>query len=118
MLKKETPIFASYNEKTNNAHFEFQYFRFSLCHEDSLFVPFSNDVAFFKEYLKYLEPTETPNGEKRFDGCGRNYYTKEQAKTMFERIKTDNPKEYTVLLKWLEKAILDSDCKGFYILGV
>lgn len=118
MLKKEKTIFVSYDEKTGGAHFEFRYFRYSLCEEDSLFVPFYKDDIFFKEYFKYLEPTETPNGETRFDGCGINYYTKEQAKTMFERIKADKPKEYTVLLRWLEKVIFDTDCKGFYILGI
>ena len=118
MRKNENLIFTTYAKKKHGAHFEFQYFRFDLCSEDSLFVPFEKDTVFFKEYLKYLEPTETPNGGTRFDGCGINYYTKQQAKAMFERIESDKPKEYSVLLEWLEKVISDTDCKGFYILGV
>ena len=120
-MRKQKPIFVSYEtrQKTGGAHFEFQYCSlFKIEYENSLFVPISRDAVFFKEYFKYLEPTETPNGGSRFDGCGINFYTKEQAKTMSDSIAADKPKEYEVLLAWLEKVILAQDCKGFYILGV
>ena len=108
-------IFVTTDKKTKGAHFEFQAFAYQ---ESSLFVPISKDVDFFSEYLKYLEPTETPDGSTKFDGCGINYYTKEQARIMYERIQNDEPEEYTVLLAWLKKIISSPSEKGFYILGV
>ncbi len=115
MLKKKNKIFITPAEKKSGAHFEFRY---SWLEENSLYVPVSKDTIFFKEYFKYLEPTETPDGGTKFDGCGINYYTKKQARIIFERIQTDKPKEYMVLLAWLEKFLADSSENGFYILGV
>ena len=108
-------IFVTEDKKTKGAHFEFQPF---LCQGSSLFVPISKDNVFFEEYLKYLEPTETPDGGTKFDGCGINYYTKEQAQIIYERIQNDKPEEYTILITWLEKIISNPSEVGFYILGV
>lgn len=47
---------------------------------------------------------------------GVNYYTKEQAVDILQRIKKDKPKDYEILAEWLEKAV--SEYNGFYFLGV
>ncbi len=115
-FKKEKPIFVNYEtrKKTGGAHFDFCCY--ALPEEEYLFVPLSRDAVFFKEYLKYLDPTETPNGQNKFDGCGINFYTKEQTIRMAERIRKDKPKEYEVLLAWLEKVIEKQT--DFFIHGV
>ena len=117
-MLKNRKIFLTYGEKSKEAHFEFCRFYFSR--EECLYVSISNDAAFFKEYLKYLEPTRTPDGGTKFDGCGINNYTKEQAETMLKRIKADKPREYEILANWLEKVISDDNplVNGFYIQGV
>ena len=108
-------IFLTCAEKGAGAHLEFMYS--FLSEENNLFVPIGKDTIFFKEYLKYLNPTQTPDGGKIFDGCGYNYYTKEQAETMYHKIKSDKPKDFQILIKWLEKFIYESNEKGFYING-
>lgn len=114
-MNKKNSIFYTHSEISEGAYFEFRYNWQNKC---ALYIPISKDQVFFKEYLKYLEPTKTPDGNTKFDACGINYYTKEQAEKMLNRIKADKPKEYTVLLSWLDKFISESSENGFYILGV
>ena len=115
MFKRRKSIFITKYEKSNSAHFEFRHFSEQI---DSLYVPINQDIVFFKEYLKYLEPTKTPNGATKFDACGINYYTKEQAQIMYEKIQNDKPKDHATLLSWLEKVISSTSEFGFYLRGV
>jgi hypothetical protein len=115
ILKNNNKIFITQDEKTEGAHFEF---RVCSGQGSSLFVPIHKDTVFFDEYLKYLEPTETPNGGSTFDGCGINYYTREQAQIMCNKIQKDKPQEYTILLDWLKNNVLDPSKNGFYLFGV
>ena len=122
-------LFEAAAERVGSAYFEFQYCKKSLpvkklvkaggygCwEEDSILVHIDNDVIFFKNYRKYLEPTNAPNGTNEFCYYGVNYYTKEQTAQIVERIKEDKPPEYEVLIKWLERAV--TDYNGFYFMGI
>lgn len=121
-------MFIPCTDKQGTAYFEFQYCKkdwnikkilkngYSFWEKDSLLVHIDNDKKFFDNYLKYFELTNAPNGKTVFCYYGVNYYTKEQTVSILERINTDKPNEYQVLIKWLEKAI--SDYNGFFFIGI
>lgn len=116
------------DKKAGSAYFEFQYCKknwtikklvnkgYAFWQPDSLLVHIEDDMEFFEHYLKYLEPTNAPNGTQEFCFYGVNYYTKEQTQSILDRIKQDKPKECEILIAWLEKAV--SDYNGFYFLGI
>ena len=118
MAKKKKSIFVTYSEKKGGAHYDFVYETLHYDENTNLFVHITDDAVFFKEYLKYLNPTKTPNGGTQFDWCGINSYTKEQTRIMYERILNDKPLDCEILLAWLEKAVNDPKINGFYIHGI
>ena len=75
-----------------------------------------NEGIFFKSYFDILNCANLPNGEIGFDCFGMNYYTLEQTKQIYEKVK-ENKKllDRDVLLEWLKPAI--EKYNGFYILG-
>lgn len=121
-------MFIACTEKKGSAYFEFQYCKkdlplkklvkpggYGFWEKDSILVHIDDDT-FFENYLKYLEPTNAPNGTTEFCYYGINYYTKEQTLSIVKRIKEDKPKEFEIVVAWLEKAI--TDYNGFYFLGI
>lgn len=121
-------MFIPCSEKIGSAYYEFQYCKkdlpvktlvskgYGFWKEDSILVHIDNDADFFESYRKYLEPTNAPNGTTEFCYYGVNYYTKEQTRSIVNRIREDKPKEFGTLMAWLEKAI--TDYNGFYFLGI
>lgn len=49
------------------------------------------------------------------DIYGINYYDSDKVKNYIEYIDKEKPKDYQVLLDWLDKAL---ELNGFYILGI
>lgn len=49
------------------------------------------------------------------DGCGINYFSPRQTELIKEKINEEKPREYEVLLSWLEKG---KEYNGFYVLGL
>ena len=118
-------MFISCSEKQGTAYFEFQYCKkewnikklskkgYSFWEKDSLLVHVDYDRDFFENYGTYLD---TPDGTQKLDPYGVNYYTKEQALVIMERIKNDKPQEFEALVTWLEKAV--TEYNGFFFLGI
>jgi hypothetical protein len=52
---------------------------------------------------------------RSIDYCGINYYSREKAIKIIERLKERKPEEFEILLDWL---LSDLKYNGFYILGV
>ena len=46
---------------------------------------------------------------------GINYYSREKAELIIERVKKEKPLDYQILLSWLEKV---NEYIGFYVLGI
>lgn len=122
-------MFIPCSEKKGSAYYEFQYCKktwplpkltspggYGYWEKDSILVHIDNDEEFFENYRQYLEPTNAPDGTAGFCYYGVNYYTKEQAKALLKRISEDKPKEYEVVVAWLEKAV--TDYNGFFFLGI
>lgn len=121
-------MFIQCSEKKGTAYFEFQYCKkewnikkllrkgFSFWEKDSLLVHVDNDRDFFENYGDYLKAPNAHDGTQVFDPFGVNYYTKEQALSILERIRADRPRECDDLILWLEKAA--TDYKGFFFLGI
>ena len=121
-------MFIPYSEKQGAAYFEFQYCKkewnikkllkkgYSFWKKDSLLVHVDYDRDFFENFGGYLETPNSPDGTQKLDPYGVNYYTKEQALVIMERIKNDKPQEFEALLAWLEKAV--TEYKGFFFLGI
>lgn len=124
-------MFIPCSERKGTAYFEFQFCkRKSLARrmftaivgevdfwaKDSLLVDANADESFFKEYGAYIKFPTAKNGFQELDPYGVNYYTKEQARSILEKIKKDKPKGFEVLGIWLEKAVTEYD--GFYFLGI
>ncbi len=86
--------------------------------DDSLYVEVGdyNEGIFYKSYFDILNCANLPNGEIGFDCFGMNYYTLEQTKQIYEKVK-ENKKlpDRDALLEWLKPAI--EKYNGFYILG-
>lgn len=49
------------------------------------------------------------------DEFGINYYSKDKVKIIKDKLQTIKPKEYEILLNWLEDA---KNYNGIYILGI
>lgn len=79
-------------------------------------VGYYDDEIFLKSYFDILNCAYLPNREIGFDCFGMNYYTLEQTKQIYEKVK-ENKKlpDREVLLEWLKPDI--EKYNGFYILG-
>ena len=82
----------------------------------SLAISVDNLKQFIDVYAEYFEPCISPDGTGRFYEFGLNYYTKDMAKEVFEKIKSANVVGSQILLDWLEKSFTEHN--GFYILGL
>ena len=112
--------------KLQGAFIEFQY-----CDKEKMKKPFKkidfkkigslaispNNLSEFENlYAEHLEHCISPDGTGRFYEFGLNYYTKDMAKEVFEKIKSANIVGSQILLDWLEKSFTEHN--GFYILGL
>ena len=84
--------------------------------QTSLLVSANNLEQFLDLYSKFLGPCISPDGSGRFYEFGENYYTKEMAKEIYNKIKRANIKGEEPLLVWLYQAF--TEYNGFYILGL
>lgn len=129
MLRAKNDEMFETNVKWKGGRFEFQYCKrngdvrelakgepYQSLMKDSLYFHFDYDDIFLIEHRSYFDKPTTPDGGHVFDYWGINYYTKEQAALILERIKTDKPFESEKLIPWLEKAAFEYN--GFYILGI
>jgi beta-glucosidase/6-phospho-beta-glucosidase/beta-galactosidase len=83
---------------------------------DSLYVCGDDWETFYKNYKNIFKNgvySNLKNGE--VDWCSINYYSPEQVEEMIKIIEEKKPKEYQVVLEWLNKA---KEFNGVYILGV
>ena len=124
---KSNKFFITIKEKKGTGYFEFQYCKKELSiknlinnnehwKEDSLFVDANSDLNFFENYgfcLYYINPQNQTN---QFCEYGVNYYTKEQTKIILDKIEEVKPKDYEIIVAWLEKAI--NEYNGFYFMGI
>ncbi|MBR2971027.1 MAG: hypothetical protein IKC48_04460 [Clostridia bacterium] len=127
-IQKSKNMFVPCLQRKGSAYYEFQYCKkkgspkrlankgYRHWAKDSIVVHVDEGDAFFDSYLGYLECTNAPNGTTQFSECGVNYYTKEQARCMEEKIKEDKPKDFEALIEWLDKAA--TDYNGFFFLGL
>lgn len=82
----------------------------------SLYVYGDDMEEFYREYGEIFRYGYYSNGEQGMpDCCGINYYTQEQMRQITEDIAEGKPKEWQVLLEWMENA---GECNGMYLLGV
>lgn len=83
---------------------------------DSLYIRGDDMDEFFAQYSKIFDDGICYNGECGVvDLWGTNYYTLEQTTHLMEILKRDKPKDYQVLLNWLEDV---DKYNGFYLFGV
>ena len=121
-------LFIPCNKRTGSYYFEFQYCKkqgsvkyltnngYGYWIEDSILVHVHYMEEFFENYGLYLMETNAPNGTNKFYEYGVNYYTKEQTKVILDKIKETKPKDYEIIVDWLEKAI--NEYNGFYFMGI
>ena len=128
---KEVIMFIPCSEREGTAYFEFQFCKKkSFIHriftaivgwrdfwaKDSLLVEIEVEAIFFKNYGEYLKSPTPKNGFQELDPYGVNYYTKEQTLSILEGIEKAKPKDFEVLVAWLEKAA--TEYNGFYFIGI
>lgn len=83
---------------------------------DSLYLYIDNFDNFFNEYDNLFEKITSNNLEpERIDMFGINYFPKESILEIIKKIEQAAPKDYNILLEWLNHAL---DYNGFYILGI
>ena len=83
--------------------------------EDSLCVAFPFIKDFIEEYDDIFTGGTYQNLENGpVDVCGLNYYSPELTNQIIDKVRTQKPKEYELLLNWLENS---KQYNGFYILG-
>lgn len=83
---------------------------------DSLYIYGDDDNKFVSQYGKIFTGGIYNNGKSGVvDIYGINYYSQEQAKLIFKRVKEIKPLNYQMLLRWLENS---KKYNGFYILGL
>ncbi len=75
---------------------------------DSLYVFVDDLYEFFKEYNEIFDIEESSLYSDK-------YFSFDKAKEIIGIIKNKKPKDYEIILKWLEYAIENN---GFYILGI
>ena len=83
---------------------------------DSLYISGDDWEIFYKCY-KDVFKNGTYNNLKSgdIDFFGINYYSPEQVEEMIKTIEEKKPKDYIIVLEWLNKA---KEFNGIYILGV
>lgn len=83
---------------------------------DSLYISGDDFEDFYKQY-KNVFKNGTYNNLKSgdIDMCGINYYSPEQVKEMIKIIEEKKPRDYKVVLEWLNIAV---EFNGVYILGI
>lgn len=83
---------------------------------DSLYISGDDMDTFYKCY-KHVFKNGTYNNLKSgdIDFFGINYYSPEQVEEMIKTIEEKKPKDYIIVLEWLNKA---KGFNGIYILGV
>ena len=83
---------------------------------DSLYVSGDDMNLFYKQYKDIITGGVYNNGKSgAMDLCGINFYSRENADLIMNRIEKEKPQEYEILLRWLKSG---TDYIGFYILGV
>lgn len=81
---------------------------------DSLYI--ENDNFFYTEYSRFFDCGTYQNLERgTMDLYGINYYTPQQVHEIRQRIDSEKPTEYYILLKWMQKS---ETYNGMYILGL
>ena len=123
-------MFKKYNPKEKGACLELAYCKLpnkadikkitSISHipfnaEDSLCVVF----PFIKDFIEQYDDIFTGGTYQNLktgpvDVCGLNYYNPELTNQIIDKVRTQKPTEYELLLNWLEEA---KQYNGFYILG-
>ena len=90
--------------------------KFENWRNDSLYISGDDWEIFYKNY-KNIFKNGTYNNLKsgEIDLCGINYYSPEQVEEMIKAIEEKKPKDYIIVLEWLNKA---KEFNGVYILGV
>ena len=90
--------------------------KFENWRNDSLYISGDYMDAFYKCY-KDVFKNGTYNNLKSgdIDFFGINYYSPEQVEEMIKTIEEKKPKDYIIVLEWLNKA---KEFNGIYILGV
>ena len=83
---------------------------------DSLYICGDDLTAFYEAYAAVFSNGYYGNGKQGLvDCCGINYYTPAQTKGLAARLKIEKPRDYQVLLNWLEDA---EPYNGIYLLGL
>ena len=83
---------------------------------DSLYISGDDMDAFYEHYGSIITGGTYNNGEcGPMDLFGINFYSREQASMIAERLKTETPQDYQILLKWMQSGV---NYIGFYVLGV
>lgn len=131
-MTRRKPLFIPFAEKNegSSAYYEFQYCKRDLTveqavkpttwshwAEDSLLVHMDGEHELFCNYIKpYMSAPHAPNGSRVYFYAGVNYYTREEATEMLDRLRIDRPVGCEALIPWLERAA--NEFYGFYIMGV
>lgn len=83
--------------------------------DDSLYVFGDDSELFYKHYKNIFNNGVYPNLKRgEIDWAGINYYSPEQVEEMVKSIENNKPKNYKIILEWLNKA---KEFNGVYILG-
>ena len=83
---------------------------------DSLYIYGDSDNEFVLHYGEIFNIGTYNNLQSGIvDMCGINYYSKENTRTIIEKVKEKKPLDYPILLDWLERC---EDYNGFYVLGL
>ena len=82
---------------------------------DSLYVCGDDWNVFYKHYKNIFNNGVYPNLKRgEIDWSGINYYSPEQIADMIKSVEEIKPKDYKILLDWLNKA---TEFNGVYVLG-
>lgn len=85
-------------------------------HDDSLYIHIDDIDCFIEEYGEIFNCGIYNNLENGIiDIFGVNYYPKEETLQTIAKIKDRKPKDYEILISWLDKV---KKCNGFYFLGI
>lgn len=84
--------------------------------DDSLYIYMEDIDVFINEYNDIFDCGIYHNlNSGVIDICGINYYSKEIVLNLIEKVKNKKPKDYEILIVWLEKS---RNYNGFYFLGI
>lgn len=84
--------------------------------DNSLYVHIDDIELFLEQYAKIFDGGTYNNLETGMvDMYGINYYFPNQVEEIIREIEMEKPKEYSVILEWLNRA---KDYNGIYILGI